>query len=115
MSDSLLTEEQKEELIKGAMDGISEYVVEQAKNQAVWTTKSVIQSKVGEAVSEYVKEEIIPALLIELQENKSMILDAAIMSASEMAVILAESMSRELAENLSQSWKRKKIFEALFD
>lgn len=59
--------------------------------------------------------EVVPELLVSLTAKKSVIIEAAIMSAEVMAEELARAMTKQFVENVGSSYKRKKIFEAMFE
>ena len=66
-------------------------------------------------MKEFVKTDVAPELIASLANNKSMIIDAAIIAAEEMAQSLATAMSQSLAEKLGNSYRRGVLIKALFD
>lgn len=112
---ALLTEAQTKEIVNGAIEKIKESVVNEATNQAIWTTKDEIGKSIRDIVSTFVKEEIAPGILLELNKNKSLIIEAAVVSAQSLAETLAKGMADSLAENLGTSYKRDRILKSLFE
>lgn len=112
---SILTEEQTQQIIDGALDQIKQAVIGEATEEASWRVKTAAGNAVTEIVTTFVKEEVAPEILTSLRERKSVLVNAAIASAENMAAQLAEAMSQKLAENLGGSYSRKKILEAMFD
>jgi len=111
---AILSEEQTQEILKGAMDEIRKAVVEEATRNAVWAVERAVSSKVNEIVNDFIQKEVAPEIVTSLQANKSQIIAAAIISADSMAVMLATSFSDTLAKKLGTSYERDKIFKAMF-
>ena len=111
----MLTEKQKEEIIKASFEEIKKGVVEEATRAASWQVEQALTGIVKETVRNYFNEKIAPLIVENLNDHKSQIIEAAVNSADAMAVELAKSLSASLAENLGTSYKRKKIFEAMFE
>jgi len=111
----ILTEEQTKAILDGAMKQVRDSVIEEAKSQATWAVKTAVASRVTEIIRQFVEDEIKPEILASLTKNKSILIEAALASAQDMAVEIAKAMTETVAENLGTSYKRKKIMEALFD
>ncbi len=111
---TVLSEEQMQEILNGAMEKIKESVIEDAIDSVSWAVKRSLTTEVDKLVGKFVKEEVGPELITSLDANKSMIIEAAIFSANKMALLLAETMSETLAERIGDSWKRDKIIKAMF-
>lgn len=111
---NILTEEQTKEIVSGAIEKIKEEVVKNATDHAIYASQSAIESSVSEIITKYIKEEVAPEILVSLSEQKSAIIKAAVVSAENLAVLLADSMTSALAEKLSRSYGRDKIITALF-
>ncbi len=112
---SILTKEQTQEILNGAMEQIKQAVINNAIKEASWKIQVALNDAVSGVVKTFVQEEVAPELLTSLTENKSALISAAITSAESMAIQLAKAMSAELADNLGSSYGRKKILEAMFD
>jgi TRAP-type mannitol/chloroaromatic compound transport system substrate-binding protein len=112
---SLLNDEQVKEIVAGAIEQIKESVIQEATREVTWQVKSTVATEVNKIVGEFVRTEIAPSIIIELKEKKSIIINAAIASSQEMAKIIAESMTKKLAENLGTSYKASKILKEMFD
>lgn len=111
----ILTETQTKEIIDGAMEQIKNGVVEEAKSHISWVTKDAVEMKIREVINKWVEKEVAPELVVSLNKNKSAIMSAAVMSAQDVAKLLADVMTKKLAENLTTSYKRNNILKALFD
>ena len=111
----ILNEEQTQQIVNGALEQIRQAVIDEAASEATWKVKTAVGNAVNELVTNFVKEEIAPEILTSLRENKSLLIQAAITSAEDMAVMLAKALTETLAENLGGSYNRKKILEAMFD
>lgn len=111
---AILTPEQTKEILDGAIEKIRDAVIDQATSEASWHCKSAIEHEIREIVRDFVKSEIAPEIITSLNEKKSVIIEAAIVSAENMATMLAESMAAQLAENLGKSYQREKIFKEMF-
>lgn len=109
-----LTEQQQQEIIDLAFEQIKTQVIETAGRQASWQIEREIATSISGIVSEFIKAEIAPEIIVSLNENKSVIIQAAITAAEEMARLLAQNMTAQLAENLGSSYKRDKIFKEMF-
>jgi len=111
----ILTEEQKKEIIEGALEEIKQAVIKEATSEVSWQAKTTTSSAVHDIVEEFINKEVKPELLVSLREKKSAIIEAAILGAENMAVMLAKAMAASLAENLGTSYKRNAILKAMFD
>lgn len=111
----ILTEEQTQEIINGALEEIKQAVIKEATSEISWQAKSAASNAVHDIVEEFISKEVKPELLVSLQKKKSAIIDAAIIGAENMAVMLAKAMAEKLSENLGTSYKRSEILKAMFD
>lgn len=109
-----LNEQQKSELVAAAIEQIKANAVERATNQIVSTVNHAVYSVVEEHVTAFVKAEIIPAVQAELLVRKPVLVEAAVAAAGEMAETIRKSMVDALASNLSQSYRAKELFKAMF-
>ena len=110
----ILSEEQQKEIIADAMEQIKSAVVSEATRQITWDVKNEVGKQIHSIVEDFIQVEVAPELKKLMIENKSLITDAAVTSANEMAEMLAKSITAKMAENLGTSYKRTEIFKALF-
>lgn len=110
----MLTDEQKQEILNDAFEQVKAGVIENAITHVDWNIKHELSTKTNELVKEWVLNELKPELVASLNEKKSFLIEAALLSAESMAESLANIMAEKMAENLANSYDRKKILEALF-
>ena len=110
----MFTEEQTKEILEAALEEVKISVVEKAKVSVEWYTEREMAKQISLIIEEFVLKEVKPSILINLEENKSIIIDAAIIGATEMAKSLAEAMAGTMASNLADTYQRRKILEELF-
>ncbi len=110
----MLTDKQKQEILDEAFEQVKAGVVENAIEHVDWNIKHELSTRTNNVVQEWVLNELKPELVASLNENKSFLIDAALVSAESMAKELAKVMSAKMAENLASPYDRRKIIEALF-
>ena len=80
------------------------------KRQFQWELPEAVKK----AVTEFVTEEIIPEVKAELEANKDVFVTAATEMVKGAPAEIGKAMQAQLAKNLTDSWKVRKIVEALF-
>lgn len=110
----MLTDEQKQEILNEAFEQVKAGVIKNAINHVDWNIKNELSTRTNELVKDWVLNELKPELVASLNENRSFLIEAAIISAETMAKSLAEGMAAAMAENLASSYSREKILKALF-
>ena len=110
----VLTDKQKQEILDEAFEQVKAGVIENAIHHVDWNIKSELAKRTNELVKNWVTEELGPELITSLDENKSVLIEAAIISAEKMAETLASAMAGQMVENLSSSYKRNEILKSLF-
>lgn len=111
---ALLTQEQIEEAVKGMVPDIMKGLKKELTYHAEQHAYRIIKELTQEVVTQWMNEEVIPAMKKELVESKDGIISVAPRFAKVMTDTLVEGMVEDLKKNLEQSWTRNKIFEALF-
>ena len=111
----MLSDEQKQEILNEAFEKVKNDVVENAISHVDWNIKNELSTRTNEVVKNWVNEVLAPELLISLNENKGVLIEAALVSAETIATELAKAMTSAVIENMSSSYSRKKIVEALFN
>ena len=89
-------------------------IVEDAKGRLSWTVGNQIAEQVQPIVKQFVADEILPELRVQLLEQKAVIVEAA----AQAAVVIGESVAKALVaqavSNATDSYKRGKIMDAIF-
>ena len=111
----VMTEEQMKEILEGAQEEISIALVEEAKVSVAREFRYKLDGEIAAITKKFIADEIAPELRAHLVANKSDILEAALGSSTEIALAIHNSLTETLVKNLSNSYSRKKIWEALFD
>lgn len=73
-----------------------------------------VPEQINSIVSEFITEEIAPALRDELMENKNAIVESATTIVSGIPAELGKALQEHLAKNFTDSWKLRKVTEAMF-
>lgn len=89
---------------------VRDTMLESVKRQFEWEVPDAVKK----AVTEFVSEEILPAIKAELLANKDVFVDAATELVRVAPVEIAKAMQEQVAKNLAYSWNVRKIAEALF-
>lgn len=110
-----LTPEQEKEILDAAFEHMKDTVIKTAVSSTSWKIEHELKEAVASIVTKFVADEIAPEILVSLNEQKSAIVQAAIVSADKLAVMLAESLTAKLAENLGRSYRRDEIFKKMFE
>lgn len=90
---------------------VKEKLIERLSSNYEWQLTDLINKE----VKEFFAAEVAPIIKQNLSDTKGEILSAAMTGASQIAVKLGEALTASVAENLSNDWKAKQIFKALFD
>lgn len=89
---------------------VKEAMLESVAKEFQWELPKVVR----EAVNEFVQEEIVPAVRAELLENKDAMVQAATDMIAGVPAEIGKAMQEQLAKTLTDSWKLRKVTEALF-
>lgn len=88
---------------------VRDTLLESVKKQFAWEVPEAIRKE----VSDFITSEVIPDVRAELMKNKAAFVDAATELAKAAPIELAKAMQQRIAENLTSSWKLKKVIEEL--
>lgn len=88
---------------------VRDTLLESVKQQFKWEVPEAIRKE----VSDFIATEVIPDVRAELMKNKAAFVDAATEIAKAAPIELAKAMQQKVAENLTNSWKLKKVIEEL--
>lgn len=108
-----LSQEQIEKIFAEITPSIAEQLKKDILQTVDWKTREAVGSMVHKEVVAWAEANIVPALREKLEASKGAIVSAAIPAAEGIATLVAESLLKQLKENLS-SYKRDGIFKALF-
>lgn len=110
----VLTEKQQQEIIADAIEKIKATIVDRAVSSASWDIEQALAGEIQALIREFVKAEIAPELTSSLQANKKLIIEAALVSAQDLALMLAKAMTDSAAEVIGSDYQRKKLIQTLF-
>lgn len=110
-----LNEEQVRAILEDTKPDIVGALKKQIADNASYSIDYNAREIISAAVTEWIKENIVPELLEALVLSKASIVSAAISSAGEIAEALAVSMATSLKEKLEKSYQRSQIFKAMFE
>ena len=109
-----LTQEQIDAMLAEAVPDVVQSFKEQIKQQVGWDVTQKAREVISNAVTEWVKVNIIPECVKSLEESKNGLIAVGPALAQAVVKQLAESMTHELSVKMKNSWERKKIFEAIW-
>lgn len=109
----MLTQEQIESAVQSALPDVLSGLRKEITESALYQAKQTIYAEVNKAITEWVKENVVPDVLTALAESKQGLAAAAVAMAASLTEALGESMRVTVTKKLESSWERKKIFEAL--
>jgi hypothetical protein len=109
----MLTQEQIEEAVKDAMPDILAGLRKEIGETAIFHAKLTAQDAVQKAVSGWVVDNLVPAILKTLVDSKDSLVAMAPVFAQSMAVEMQKAFIDSIQKKLETSWDRKKIFDAL--
>lgn len=99
--------EENKDAVKRA---VKEAMLESVKQKFGWGLPDALKK----TVDEFLKEEILPAIRADLLENKDAIVAAATDAVRGAPAEIGKALQEHLAKNLTDSWKLRKVTEALF-
>jgi len=109
------TEERVQELVDASLPSIASAIKEELKQTAIHSASHRLQELVSNEVSKWFQEHMAPEIHEVLAGEKSALVDAVRDQSQAVVDALTTTLQEALKENLQQSYKRRKIFEALFD
>lgn len=110
-----MKQDQLNELLEAAKPSIIEALKKEITAGISYESKAVVQKEVQEAVTEWVKENIIPVVISRLVESKDGIISVAVALAPAMVDEINKGLIGALSKKMESSWERKKIFDAMFN
>lgn len=109
----MLTQEQINEAVTGAMPDILAGLRKEIAETAIYQAKQTAQQAVGKAVSDWIIENLVPEVIKTLADNKDGLVALAPTLAQNMTAAMSEAFTASITKKLESSYERKKIFEAL--
>lgn len=109
----MFSDEQKQQILDAALEQAKEEIVAQAISN-LNHIEFAVRREVSSIVEEWASTELKQALLEKLTSEKGAIIEAAILSGYAIAEELSKGLVASAADNLSKSYTRKKVFDALF-
>jgi Ni,Fe-hydrogenase III component G len=109
-----MTQSEINDLLEAAKPSIIEALKKEITAGISYEAKEVVQKEVQAAVTEWVKENIIPAVVEQLVESKDGIISTAVSLAPMMVDEINKGLISALSEKMKSSWERKKIFDSMF-
>lgn len=103
-----------ESLLEEARPQVLESLKRELSQQISYDARNALSGEINKLVKQWVEDEIIPEVSKMLIESKDSILSSCVVSAEQIAKLLAESMLVKVKENVESSYKRNNIMEALF-
>lgn len=110
----MLTQDQIQEMLEAAKPSIIESLKKELSQSIGYEVKEELRRQVQKCAQEWITSNVVPEVTRQLIEEKEGLISAALQLAPAMNALLVEAMTKEISERLSQSWNRKKIFEAMF-
>lgn len=111
----MLTEKEVKKFLKEENNtikrAVKEALVESIKEQVKYDSSGHIRT----AVQDFVKEEIAPYVVEQLQKDKGAILKAVDDALASIGANLAAELKEKASKNLANSWDFDKVVKALFD
>ena len=111
----MFSEEQLAQLLVDAQEQVKSSIIEEAKKMISYRVGRELAEQINVVVAEYVKTAIVPEVRTYLTDNKSVVLEGMVKAITKMSDVIAEAMLAQLTENLSNGYKRERVFKALFD
>lgn len=103
-----------EELVALALPSVIDGLKKDLSSRIEWQVKEDAAKLVSAHVQEYVKQEILPAITLQLIESKDGLIALGGTLGPAIVTALTEALLAELQKKLTASWDRAKIFEAMF-
>lgn len=109
----MLTQEQINEAVQGAMPDIMAGLRKEIAESAVFHAKQAAFDAVQKAVNGWITENLVPEILTVLCDNKAGLISAAPKLAEGMVDAMNKAFIDSITKKLESSWERKRVFEAL--
>lgn len=108
-----LTAEQIQQAVQSALPDVLAGLREQIKEQALYAARDTVLNEVRNAVSTWVKENLVPEIQATLVESKDGLVAIAPQMAASLNQVLCDAFVDSVKKKMESSWDRRKVFEAL--
>lgn len=110
---NVFTQEQIQELLDAAKPSVIESIKNDLIRNVTYDVREAAGRLIQEHIQAWIKENVLPELSKQLVESKESLISVGVAAAPQLVQQIATAMTEALAENLKNTWERKKIFEAL--
>ena len=110
----MFSDEQKQQILDAALEQAKNEIVQQAISNLNYSIEFEVRKEVSSIVENWASTDLKQALVEKLTSEKGAIIEAAILSGYAIAEELSKALVTSAADNLSKSYTRKKVFDALF-
>lgn len=110
----MLTKEQIEKIVADHMPDVVAGLKNEVRQDITRRVKEEAGNIIATAVREWVTENVIPEVIKGLTESKDGLVSLGVRFREVIMEQLIESMTKELKENLENSWQRREILQKLF-
>ncbi len=101
-------------VMKEVAPNVRERLVVEVEDQLVASLRYQIQDEIKKYTSEYVKNELMPTLVADIDANKAALLEEMQEAIDSCFSAAAKAMKEKAEANLEQSWNLKKVVEGMF-
>jgi hypothetical protein len=109
----MLTQEQVNELLESAKPSIIQSIKDELKQSITYEMKQACAQQVKAHTEQWIKENVIPEITTALIEGKDGLVGVGVKLGPAIVDEVVKGMTAAVAENLKNSWDRKKVFESL--
>jgi hypothetical protein len=109
----MYSKEQIQELLDAAKPSVIESIKADLIRNVSYDVRETAGRLIQEHVQSWIKENVLPEISRQLVESRESLISVGTAAAPLLVQQLATAMTESLAENLKNSWERKKVFEAL--
>ncbi len=109
----MFSDEQKQQILDAALEQAKNEIVQQAISNLNYSIEFEVWKEVSSIVENCASTDLKQALVEKLTSEKGAIIEAAILSGYAIAEELSKALVTSAADNLSKSYTRKKVFDAL--
>lgn len=111
----MFDQSQVQELLDAAKPAVIEQLKRDLTQQLTYDVRETAHKIVRETVETWVRENMVPTIVAQLVESKDGLAAIGAQLGPAIVTAVVDEMTKGVVKNLSQSWTRKKIFDALID
>lgn len=109
-----VTQEMMDQMLSEAMPDIVASFKKQITDGVSWSVLEAARTECSKFVLEWVNVNVLPEIEKSLVESKDGLAAMGAKLGENVVGLLAESLTDQVKDRLSNSWERSKIFESLF-